>query len=355
MINILHIDMDAFYASIEQRDNKKLRGKPVAVGGSPNGRGVVCAASYEARKYGVKSAMSSKHAQYLCKDLIFVETNKNKYKRESNHIRNIFKKYSNNIEPLSLDEAYIEIKDKNLSEVLKIAKNIKKDIKIQLNLTCSVGISYNKFLAKLASDMNKPNGITIIRKEEAIKILSPMPIRKLWGVGKKTEKILNSLGIYTIYDIQNYDENVLVERLGKKGSELMMFSKGIDNRKIEGNSLPQSISEENTFSYDIDNIEYIHEKINEYSNDIYNRIIKRGYKYRTITIKLKYNDFSIETRSLTLENATDSLKVLKATSHFIFKNKFNINKKIRLLGVGVSNFIYPNDPVQIRFDLDDYF
>lgn len=352
MNNILHIDMDAFYASIEQRDNKKLKGKPIAVGGSPNGRGVVCAASYEARKYGVKSAMSSKKAKMLCKDLIFVDTHMNKYKEVSNHIRNIFKRYSDNIEPLSLDEAYLEI---NFKEPLIVAKTIKRDIKKELDLTCSVGISYNKFLAKLASDMNKPNGITIINKYEAIKILSPMPIRKLWGVGPKTENTLHSMGIYTIFDIQNYDKDILIDRLGKKGNELMLFSKGIDDRKVEGNTLPQSISEENTFSYDIDDIDYIHQKIDEYSYDIYNRIIKRGYKYKTITIKLKYDDFSIETRSLTLENATDSLNSLKLVSHFILKNKFKITKKVRLLGLGVSNFIYPDDPVQIMINLDNYF
>ncbi|MGO1712495.1 MAG: DNA polymerase IV, partial [Senegalia sp. (in: firmicutes)] len=204
MNNILHIDMDAFYASIEQRDNKNLRGKPVAVGGSPDGRGVVCAASYEARKYGIKSAMSSKKAQMLCKNLIFVDTHKEKYKKASDHIRNIFRRYSDNIEPLSLDEAYLEIKS---HDPLNIAKSIRRDIKKELDLTCSVGISFNKFLAKLASDINKPNGITIINKDNALDILRPMPIRKLWGVGPKTEKVLHSMGIYTIYDIQNYDKD----------------------------------------------------------------------------------------------------------------------------------------------------
>ncbi|WP_252187712.1 DNA polymerase IV [Anaeromonas frigoriresistens] len=349
---IIHIDMDAFFASIEQRDNPKLIGKPIAVGGHPDKRGVVCAASYEARKYGVKSAMSSRRAKALCKHLVFVPTNKYKYQTASNHIRNIFKRYSSNIEPLSLDEAYLEINDNN---PIKIANSIKNDIKKELNLSCSVGVSYNKFLAKLASDMDKPNGMTIINKEDSLNILKPLPIRKLWGVGPKTEKALNRMGIYKISDIQDYDEKVLVDRLGKKGKELMMFAKGIDNRKVEGQSLPQSISEENTFSYDIENLQYIHEKIDEYSVDIHNRIIKKGYKYKTITIKLKYDDFSIETRSYSLENATDDLDTLKNTSHFIINNKFTITKKIRLLGLGVSNFIYPNDPIQIKINLDSYF
>ncbi|WP_252187590.1 DNA polymerase IV [Anaeromonas gelatinilytica] len=349
---ILHIDMDAFFASIEQRDNPNLKGKPIVVGGKPDKRGVVCAASYEARVFGVKSAMSSKAAERLCRNLIFVPVNKNKYKKASNYIRDIFKRYSLNIEPLSLDEAYIEIFDE---DPMYIAKSIKKDIKKELNLTCSVGIAHNKFLAKLASDMDKPNGITMINEEEVLDILSPLPIRKLWGVGPKTAKLLNSMGIYTINDIQNYDESVLVDRLGKKGRELMMFAKGIDNRKIEGESLPQSISEENTFSYDIDNLEYIHEKLDEYSEDIYNRIIKKGYKYKTITIKLKYDDFSIETRSYTLESAADKLETLKNISSYIFDNKFHIEKKIRLLGLGVSNFIYPNEPEQIKLNLDSYF
>lgn len=352
MKHILHIDMDAFFASIEQRDNPDLKGKAIAVGGQPDKRGVVCAASYEARKFGVKSAMASRMAQGLCKNLIFVPVSKNKYKEASNHIRNIFKRYSLNIEPLSLDEAYIEISDE---DPMEIAQSIKNDIKKELNLTCSVGISYNKFLAKLASDMDKPDGITIINKENALDILKPLPIRKLWGVGPKTETTLNRMGIYTINDIQNYDQSVLVDRLGKKGRELVMFSKGIDNRKIEGESLPQSISEETTFSYDIENLEYIYKKLDEYSEDLNNRIIKRGYKYKTITIKLKYDDFSIETRSYTLENAIDNLETLKNISGFILHNKFNIKKKIRLLGLGVSNFIYPNEPVQIKLNLDSYF
>lgn len=349
---ILHIDMDAFFASIEQRDRPELKGKPIAVGGKPDKRGVVCAASYEARKFGVKSAMASRKAQSLCKDLIFIPTDKEKYKEVSNQIRKIFKRYSSNIEPLSLDEAYLEINDKN---PIDIANRIKKDIKDELRLTCSVGVSYNKFLAKLASDMDKPDGLTIIKKDSALDILKPLPIRKLWGVGPKTEKVLNRMGIYTIRDIQNYDEDVLVDRLGKKGKELIMFANGVDNRRIQGDSLPQSISEENTFSQDIEDLSYIHQKIDEYSIDIHNRIIKKGYKFKTITIKLKYNDFSIETRSYTLENASDNLETLKDISHVILDTKFKINKKIRLLGLGVSNFIYPNDPVQIKLNLDSYF
>lgn len=351
MRSIIHIDMDAFFASIEQRDNPYLKGKPIAVGGSPDKRGVVCAASYEARKFGVKSAMSSRRAKALCRNLIFVPTHKNKYKEVSNKIRDIFLRYSNKIEPISLDEAFLDVTGE---DALNIALNIKEDIKKEVNLTSSVGISYNKFLAKLASDMNKPNGLTIIEKKEVSKILSPLPIRKLWGVGPKTEKTLNSLGIYKVQDLQEYDENILIERFGKKGKELIMFANGIDNRPVEWDTKAQSISEENTFSYDIDDIKFIHNKLEEYSQDVYNRIKNRGYKYKTITIKLKYNDFTIETRSYSLNYYTDSLVKLKEMSHYILDNKFNINKKIRLLGLGVSNFIYPDEPVQLKFDIDNF-
>ncbi|MTI68789.1 MAG: DNA polymerase IV [Firmicutes bacterium] len=349
--SIIHVDMDAFFASIEQRDNPKLRNKPVAVGGKPNKRGVVCAASYEARRYGVKSAMSSKRAERLCPKLIFVSTNKDKYKEVSKHIKSIFKRYSEKIEPISIDEAFIDVTGK---EALKIGKLIKKSIKNELDLTASIGISYNKFLSKLASDMDKPNGFTVISKKNAKDILKKLPIRKLWGVGPKTEKELSRLGLYKIEDIQRYDRDILVEKFGKRGLELIEFANGKDDRPIEWKSKSQSIGEENTFSHDTLDMEVLHNTLNKYSLDVLKKIRKNRYKIKTITIKIKYENFNIETRSLTLKAPTDSLEVIKSKAHFILNNKFNINKKVRLLGLTVSNIVYPNDPVQLRMDMDDF-
>ncbi|WP_425446559.1 DNA polymerase IV [Dethiothermospora halolimnae] len=345
---IIHVDMDAFYASIEQRDNPKLKDKPIAVGGNPNGRGVVCAASYEARKYGVKSAMSSKKARFLCPSIIFLPVDMKKYKEVSRRIRYIFTKYSNKIEPISLDEAFLDVTGK---DPIKVGKEIKEDILRATVLTASVGVSYNKFLAKLASDMDKPNGFTIISKKWAQDILRPLPVRKLWGVGPKTEEKLNKLGIYKIGEIEKYND-IILKKFGKRGLELIEFSKGIDNRPVENSLKPQSIGEENTFSEDVIDKGVLYSTIDKYVKDIIYRIKVRKILIRTITVKIKYNDFSIETRSFTLNYPTDRQDVIKKTANYILDNKFKINKKIRLLGVTVSNFIYPDDPLQLRFNID---
>ncbi|EOC99846.1 DNA polymerase IV [Caldisalinibacter kiritimatiensis] len=348
---IIHVDMDAFYASIEQRDNPKLRNKPIAVGGNPNSRGVVSTASYEARKYGVKSAMSCKKAKILCPELIIVPVNKEKYKRVSKKLHKIFRKFSDKIEPISLDEAFIDVTGSN---PIIVAKEIKKEIKQKLRLTASVGISNNKFLAKLASDMEKPDGFTVINKNDVEKILDPLPVRKLWGVGPKTEEQLNKLGIYKIKDLKNYDKNILIEKFGKKGIELIEFSKGIDNRPVEWRVKSQSIGEENTFSKDVSDINILRKAVNQYALDITKRIKKSHYLIKTVTVKIKYEDFTVETRSLTLKQPTDKLTIIRDTAHYILDNKFNIKKKVRLLGLTVSNFVYPNEPIQLRLDIDEY-
>lgn len=344
--SIIHVDMDAFYASIEQRDNPRLKNKPIIVGGKPNSRGVVSTASYEARKYGVKSGISSALAKKLCPEAVFVPVNIRKYKEVSKKVRDIFKRYTDIIEILSIDEAFLDVTGK---DPINISKNIKEDIKNELELTASVGISYNKFLAKLASDFDKPDGLTIIKKEDAMEFLKPLSIRKLWGVGPKTEHELNRLGIYTIGELQNYDEDVLVKKLGIRGKELIQFSRGIDNRKVEGKIKNQSIGEEETFPFDVGSMSFLYERLEEYSQNISYSLVYNGYLARTVTVKIKYEDFSLETRSITLNIPTDNSDILHKISIYILKNKFNITKKIRLLGLSVSNFIYPEDPVQLSF------
>lgn len=344
---IIHIDMDAFYASVEQRDDPKLMGKPVIVGGVRN-RGVVCTASYEARKYGIRSAMPIKVAKRLCPKGIYLPVNMQKYKSVSKELHKIFSRYSSKIEPISIDEAFLDITGQNS---LLIAKNIKEDIRIELKLTASVGISINKFLAKLASDVKKPDGLTIIKKEEAVEFLKPLPVSRLWGVGPKMERELNKLGIYYIEDIQRYDRNVLVSLFGKRGKEIYDFSYGIDLRPVEVHIINQSIGEEETFQDDINNPEILIDRLEFYSINLANKLISKDYLIRTITVKIKYSDFTVETRSVTLNMPTNDENTIFKISKNILLEKFNLNKDIRLIGLTLSNLIYPEDPIQLSMEI----
>lgn len=344
---IIHVDMDAFYASIEQRDNPNLIGKPVIIGGSSD-RGVVCTASYEARKYGVHSAMSVKIAKRLCPNGIYLPVDMKKYKRISRYMFGIFTRYSEKIEPLSIDEAFIDVGGK---DPIIVAKSIKKNLKDELDLTASIGISINKFLAKLASDVEKPDGLTIIKREEIIEFLKPLPITKLWGVGPKMKRELNKLGIYYVEDIQKYDKNILISMFGKKGKELYNFSFGNDDRPVEVHLLNQSIGEEETFEQDVDDIEILIERLRFYSINLSNKLVSKGDLIRTITVKIKYSDFTIKTRSKTLNIPTDDENVIFSTSKYILRTKFHLNNSVRLIGLTLSNLVYPKDPIQLSIKM----
>ena len=346
--SIIHVDIDAFYASIEQKDNPCYRNKPIAVGGDPEKRGVVCTASYEARKYGVKSAMSCKMAQKLCPNLIFVPVRMERYLEISKHIHQIFETYSDLIEPISIDEAFIDVSGQ---DPVATALNIKKKILNDLGLTASVGISINKYLSKLASDYNKPNGFKIITESEVRDFLMPLTIRKLWGVGPKTEKDFHKLGIYKICDLLNYDRGIIVEKFGKRGLELLDFAEGKDVRPVENKYRRKSIGEEMTFEIDVDDTKVIRERIQSYCKDLVNHIQSRRLLVKTIIIKIKYEDFSCITRSITLPYYTDSLEIIAKTADNILYNKIAIDKKIRLIGVQISNIVYPDEPVQIQMEL----
>lgn len=344
---VIHIDMDAFYAAIEQRDNPSLKGKPVIVGGVRS-RGVVCTASYEARIYGVHSAMPVKIAKRLCPDGIYLPVNMEKYKEVSKELHKIFRKYSSKIEPISIDEAFLDVTGENS---LFIAKNIKQDILKELQLTASVGISTNKFLAKLASDVKKPDGLTVIRKEEAVKFLKPLPVSRLWGVGPKMERELNKIGIYYIGDIQRYDIDVLISLFGKRGREIYDFSHGIDPRPVEPHIINQSIGEEETFQEDIKDPKILIDKLEFYSINLANKLVSKGYLIRTITVKIKYSDFTVETRSITLNIPTNDEKNIFKISKRILLDKFDLDNSIRLIGLTLSNLIYPEDPIQLSMEI----
>ncbi len=346
--SIIHVDMDAFYASVEEMDNPSLKGKPVIVGGVSSNRGVVSTASYEARKYGVHSAMAMSKAKKLCPHGIFLPVNMKKYKEVSEKIHKIFRRYSSIIEPISIDEAFIDVTGR---DPYSISKAIKRDIKNELGLTISIGISFNKFLAKLASDIKKPDGLTIITEEKAVDFLKPLSIRKLWGVGPKTERELNKLGIYTIGDMQQYDVQVLISKFGKKGKELFDFSMGKDDRVVEENIITQSVGEEETFLEDIEDIDFLIDKLNEYSLNLSCRLEYHNILAKTLTVKVKYQDFSVETRSITMYIPTNEYSTIFKISKYILVNKFCLNKEVRLLGLSLSNLIYPNEPLQLSFKL----
>lgn len=336
---ILHIDMDAFYASVEQRNNPKLKGKPVVVG-SPHSRGVIAAASYEARRFGVRSAMSSKRAKQLCPELIFVPHHFDEYKAVSKEIHNIFRQHTDIIEPLSLDEAFLDV-TKNKKEIIlgqDIAKAIKQDIKAKLNLTASAGVSYNKFLAKIASDMQKPDGLTVIHPKNALKIISKLPIETFWGVGRVTAKKMHTLEIFTGKDLQNFDERLLKAHFGKYGSLLAQFAKGEDPRCVEVYRERKSVGCERTFGKDIFLKKEISEKIKQIAEELERRITRSNFYGHTFTLKIKRDDFKQITRSHTTADFTPTNTAdFAQLANKLFSDVDLENHGVRLIGLSVSN------------------
>lgn len=343
---IIHIDMDAFYASVEQRDNKQLRGKPVIVGGNPESRGVVATCSYEARKYGIHSAMPSKIAYKRCPYAYFVKPRFNIYKQVSDKIREIFYRYTDLVEPLSLDEAYLDVTNNklNIKYATEIAKQIKLDILNEVGLTSSAGVSYNKFLAKLASDYKKPNGLTIITPKNKQAFLDTLPINKFFGVGKVTEKILRNLGINNGYDLRKLELYKLESIFKNRGYTFYQFARGIDYRLVEPHKERKSVGAEITL---VNNLDIQEEEVVDILSEICEEVSER-LKYcnklgKTITIKVKYDDFKQITRSLSLERSINNHEDIRINVYNLLKNIKINNKQIRLLGVTVSNLTDKKD------------
>lgn len=339
---IVHIDMDAFYASIEQRDNISLRGKPVIVGGNPNSRGVVATCSYEARKYGIHSAMPSKIAYKRCPYAIFVRPRFEVYKEVSNQIREIFYRYTDIIEPLSLDEAFLDVTQnkKNIKYATTIARNIKSDISRELGLSASAGVSYNKFLSKIASDYKKPNGLTVITKENTQEILDNLPINKFFGVGKVTEKTLRRLGINNGYDLRKLSLYELENIFKNRGYLLYQYARGIDNREVEKNRIRKSVGVENTLDHNI----YIDEEevsniLDDITKEVSDKLIRSEKLCKTITLKVKYDNFRQITRSISLEHYIYKHEEIRTVVYSLLNNIDIKDRKIRLLGVTVSNLV----------------
>ena len=333
--------MDAFYASVEQRDNPELQGKPIVVGGLPEGRGgVVATASYEARVFGIRSAMPSKKAWQLCPEAVFLRPRFDVYKEVSQQIRSIFYAYTDLVEPLSLDEAYLDVTADKLSRgsALDIAAEIKARIKEELGITASAGVSVNKFLAKIASDLKKPDGLSFIGPSRVESFISALPVEKFFGVGKVTAAKMKALNLHTGADLKRLSEEELVAHFGKAGRFYYGIVRGIDDRRVEPNRETKSIGAEDTFPYDLSLIDEMNEQLEKIAALVEKRLKRHGLKGRTVTVKIKYPDFTIATRSHSLASPIDDIEAITATAKTLLAGALLQDAKVRLLGITLSNF-----------------
>ena len=331
--------MDAFYASVEQRDNPKYRGKPLAVGASPRQRGVVAAASYEARKYGIHSAMPSKSAIAKCPNLIFVRPRFEIYRAISTQIHDVFRRYTDIVEPVALDEAYLDITEnkQGLPYASTVALHIRDEIFQETNLTASAGVSVNKFLAKIASGMNKPNGMTVILPEDAEAFVEKLPIEKFHGIGKVTAAKMRRLGINNGLDLKERSLDFLVRSFGKAGNYYYNIARARDNRAVEANRVRKSIGAENSFAEDLSDEETIILKLKQIAQTLFERIKRHKAAGRTLTLKVKFSDYQQITRSRTFEYCIDSLDTIVTEAVELLKIIELEGKSIRLLGISLSN------------------
>lgn len=341
---IIHVDMDAFYASVEQRDNPELKGKPVVVG-SDHRRGVIAAASYEARKFGIRSAMPSMKAKKLCPNLVFVSGRMSVYKEVSTQIHEIFHRYTDCIEPLSLDEAFLDVtKNKvNYDLAVDIAKEIKQAIKEELNLIASAGISYNKFLAKIASDYRKPDGLCTIHPSQASKFIEQLPIESFWGVGPVTAKKMHKIGIHRGKDLLQWSLSGLTHDFGKMGKLYYDFARGIDNRPVEAVRIRKSVGCETTLSKDINRQSSVIIELYHVAVELVERINKAQFRGLTLTLKVKFHDFNQITRSFTSSEVLDTLEEILPLSKDLMKQVDYEDNPIRLIGLSVSNPLVEDD------------
>lgn len=352
---IIHVDMDAFYASVEQLDNPELRNKPIAVGGSSK-RGVVAAASYEARKYGVRSAMPSVTASRLCPELIFVKARFERYRELSAQIREIFYAYTDLVEPLSLDEAYLDVTENKLNypSATIIAHHVRKRIYENTGLRASAGISVNKFLAKVASDVNKPNGQKTIAPDQVEDFLEKLEIRKFYGIGKVTAEKMQRYGVFTGKDLKSKSQAFLVEHFGKSGAHYYKIVRGIHNSPVQPERTRKSVGAERTFTENLTSEIFIYERLEQIADEVAKRLGKNGIKGKTITLKIKYSDFQTQTRSKTVDYwLSEKPELLKLTKQLLHQEK--LRESVRLLGISLSNLNTEkkaDEPVsvQLRFD-----
>ncbi|MEE8482522.1 MAG: DNA polymerase IV [Acidiferrobacterales bacterium] len=336
---ILHIDMDAFYVSVEERDDPALKGKPVVVGGSPEGRGVVAAANYTARQYGIHSALPMVRAKRLCKHLVILNGRHQRYADVSREIRNIFYRYTPLVEPLSLDEAFLDVSAsvQLFGAATDIGRRIKAEIKQELGLIASVGVASNKFVAKIASDIDKPDGFVVVEPGHEQAFLDPLPVSRLWGVGKVSNDKLNKLGIQTIAQIRSLPKDSLVNLFGKWGKRLWQLANAIDNREVVPDHQAKSISHEQTFADDIFDLGMLQSILMELTENLSRRLRRNSLAGRTIQLKLRFGDFHTISRAHTLLEPTHQTRELWAIAKALLVSNYQAHPYgLRLLGMGVS-------------------
>jgi DNA polymerase-4 len=349
---IIHIDMDAFYASIEQRDHPELRGRPIIVGGKPDGRGVVATASYEARAFGIHSAMPCGRAARLCPDAVFVSPNFSKYRAASQEIRAIFRSVTHLVEPLSLDEAYLDVTENHLSEPLagKIALHIMKRISEELNLTASAGVGPNKFIAKVASDLKKPNGCTIIPPGKVAAFVAQLPIEKMWSVGPSTAQKLHQMNVRNGADLREQSLVTLQARFGKQGRFLYGLARGEDFRPVQPNRVPKSRAAETTFAADMIDLDDLLSTLEDLCGRVEDSLQKIDRSGRTVTIKIRYSDFTTHTRSRTVSLPLRAQHKIFETAMSLLQAQSEVGKRpVRLIGVSVGNLVDKDHALQLNF------
>jgi DNA polymerase-4 len=353
---IIHVDMDAFYASVEQRDRPELRGKPLIVGGDPRGRGVVAACSYEARKFGVRSAMPSAQAKRLCPDALFVPPRMGRYVEVSTQIREVFARFSERVEPLSLDEAYLDVGDNRLNEPSagRLAARIKQEIRLRTGLTASAGVGPCKLVAKIASDLRKPDGLLVVPPDQVLDFLAPLPATRLWGVGPATARRLEALGVKSVADVRQLDLALLQQRFGKYGAVLLRLAHGDDPRAVAQRERPKRRGSETTFAQDVLSLSALREVLSEQCAGVARALERAGLAAGSVTLKLRYHDFTTITRSRSLlasRAAAPSAGALFHVAEELLCGATQAGQRpVRLIGVAAGGLLSVAEPAQLSLD-----
>jgi DNA polymerase-4 len=338
---ILHCDMDCFYAAVHVRDDPELRGRPVVVGGDPDGRGVVAAASYEARRYGIHSALPAAQARRLCQDAVFLRPDFARYRAESEAIFAIYQEFTPMVEPMSLDEAYLDVSQflGDIGSATEIAREIRRRVRSQRRLTVSVGVAPNKLVAKIASDFDKPDGLTVVRPSEVADFLAPLPVRRLHGIGPATEQSLAALGATTVSDLRELSLDRLLDRFGHWGRALWRSARGLDDRPVECHHPRKSLSTERTFATDVSDLTAMDEILAEMAGEVADSLERRRLAAYTVFVKVRYPDFTTLTRSYTFTAPVASSAAIADCAHRLLRRTEASHNSVRLLGVGTSSLV----------------